>query len=140
MQWQNTDQKDISKQYKGLKKLLKLIKEVDEKLGKSQNHKALATLDEALSGMKGMEVNSGLFRSGLLLRQCKAYRCTRESVRVRTCVSPHESFMQARAIIDAIITAVVYSTSLDRVSLAFAQAGLGACAHLCPCGAADVPA
>jgi len=67
------DQKDISKQYKGLKKLLKLIKEVDEKLGKSQNHKALATLEEALSGMKGMDVNSGLFRSGLLLRQCKAY-------------------------------------------------------------------
>ena len=99
MQWQNTDQKDISKQYKGLKKLLKLIKEVDEKLGKSQNHKALATLDEALSGMKGMEVNSGLFRSGLLLRQCKAYRCTCERVCVYTCVCLHES---------------VYSTTLDR--------------------------
>jgi tetratricopeptide (TPR) repeat protein len=67
------DQKDISKQYKGLKKLLKLIKEVDEQLAKSQNHKALATLDEALSGMKGMDVNSGLFRSGLLLRQCRGY-------------------------------------------------------------------
>jgi len=67
------DQKEISKQYKGLKKLLKLIKEVDEKLAKSQNHKALKTLEEALSGMKGMEVNSGLFRSGLQLRQCKGY-------------------------------------------------------------------
>jgi len=67
------DQKEISKQYKGLKKLLKLIKEADEKLSKSQNHKALATLEEALSGMKGMDVNSGLFRSGLLLRQCKGY-------------------------------------------------------------------
>jgi len=67
------DQQDIGKQYKGLKKLLKLLKEADEKLSKSRNHDALKILEEALSAMKGMDVGSGHMRADILLRQCKVY-------------------------------------------------------------------
>jgi len=65
------DQHEVGRQYKGLKKLQKLLKNVDEKLAKSQNHKALEGLSEVLSAMKGMEADSGHFRSGILLRLCK---------------------------------------------------------------------
>ncbi|EKX48811.1 hypothetical protein GUITHDRAFT_136477 [Guillardia theta CCMP2712] len=49
------DQQEISKQYKSLKQLLKLLKESDEKIQKSQNHKALDVLSHSLSVMKGMD-------------------------------------------------------------------------------------
>jgi hypothetical protein len=55
-------QKDIDVQYKGLRKIVKLLKEADEQLAKSKNHKAMEALGEALSAMKGMDVSSGMFR------------------------------------------------------------------------------
>ncbi len=55
-------QRDIDVQYKGLRKIVKLLKEADEQLGKSKNHKAMEVLSEALSAMKGMDVSSGMFR------------------------------------------------------------------------------
>jgi tetratricopeptide (TPR) repeat protein len=36
------------------------------------NHKALATLDEALAAMRGLQMTSGTFRSGVLLKLCNA--------------------------------------------------------------------
>ena len=62
--------------YTDLKQLLQLIEDANEQLATFQDE-ALAILEEALSSnmwrtMQGMGIKTGLFQSGVLLRQCKA--------------------------------------------------------------------
>ena len=62
--------------------LLKLVKDADELLAKSQNHKALKKLEESLSAMVGMDASSGLLRWSL---PCFLYPHLVWGPRARTC-------------------------------------------------------
>ena len=58
------------KQYKGLKKVVKLLNKADEQIKKGYNKAASEFVDECLSAMRGLDVDSPLFRSHIQLKQC----------------------------------------------------------------------
>ena len=64
------DQKDVRSQYRGLKKVAKLLKEADEQITKGYNKAASVIVDECLSAMRGLDVDSPLFRSKIQLKLC----------------------------------------------------------------------
>jgi len=79
------DQKEIKKQYKMLKAVVKLIKSAEEQLTKSYNHKALEILGDAMGAMRGMEIDGGLFRTDISLKICQA----------RSAMQQHEEALEA---------------------------------------------
>jgi tetratricopeptide (TPR) repeat protein len=64
------EQSRARKQYKGLKKVVKLLNKADEQIKKGYNKAASEFVDECLSAMRGLDVDSPLFRSNIQLKQC----------------------------------------------------------------------
>ena len=64
------EQARARKQYKGLKKVVKLLNKADEQIKKGYNKAASEFVDECLSAMRGLDVDSPLFRSHIQLKQC----------------------------------------------------------------------
>lgn len=66
------DQKAVRAQYKKLKFVVSLLDDAEKQLGKGYNHKAVDKLDEVLNSLQGMDVDSNVFRSTILLKLCRA--------------------------------------------------------------------
>ncbi len=66
------DQKEIRKQYKKLKEVVSLLEDAETQVTKGYNHKAVDKLDEVMSQLRGMDVDSNVFRSTILLKLCRA--------------------------------------------------------------------
>ena len=64
------EQERARKQYRGLKKVVKLLNKADEQIQKGYNNAASGFVDEWLSAMRGLDVDSPLFRSHIQLKQC----------------------------------------------------------------------
>jgi len=64
------EQQKTRKQYRGLKKVVKLMDKADEQIEKGYNKAASAFVDDCLSAMRGLDVDSPLFRSKIQLKQC----------------------------------------------------------------------
>lgn len=64
------EQTRARKQYRGLKKVVKLLNKADEQIQKGYNNAASEFVDECLSAMRGLDVDSPLFRSHIQLKQC----------------------------------------------------------------------
>ena len=66
------DQKEIRAQYKKLKEVVGLLEDAEKQVTKGYNHKAVDKLDEVMSQLRGMDVDSNVFRSTILLKLCRA--------------------------------------------------------------------
>jgi len=64
------EQERARKQYRGLKKVVKLMDKAEEQIQKGYNKKASGFVDDCLSAMRGLDVDSPLFRSKIQLKQC----------------------------------------------------------------------
>ena len=64
------EQERARKQYRGLKKVVKLLKKAEEEIQKGYNKVASEHVDNCLSALKGLDVDSPLFRSKIQLKQC----------------------------------------------------------------------
>lgn len=64
------EQEKTRKQYRGLKKVVKLMGKADEQIEKGYNKAASVFVDDCLSAMRGLDVDSPLFRSKIQLKQC----------------------------------------------------------------------
>eukprot|EP00537_Pseudo-nitzschia_pungens_P005953 CAMPEP_0172360826 /NCGR_PEP_ID=MMETSP1060-20121228/4780_1 /TAXON_ID=37318 /ORGANISM="Pseudo-nitzschia pungens, Strain cf. cingulata" /LENGTH=652 /DNA_ID=CAMNT_0013082915 /DNA_START=36 /DNA_END=1994 /DNA_ORIENTATION=+ len=64
------EQEKTRKQYRGLKKVVKLMGKADEQIEKGYNKAASDFVDDCLSAMRGLDVDSPLFRSKIQLKQC----------------------------------------------------------------------
>jgi len=64
------EQERARKQYRGLKKVVKLMDKAEEQIKKGYNKAASTFVDECLSAMRGLDVDSPLFRSKIQLKQC----------------------------------------------------------------------
>mmetsp|Transcript_7498 Transcript_7498/g.14241 ORF Transcript_7498/g.14241 Transcript_7498/m.14241 type:complete len:699 (-) Transcript_7498:5-2101(-) len=64
------EQDRARKQYRGLKKVVKLLNKAEEQIQKGYNNKASGFVDDCLSAMRGLDVDSPLFRSRIQLKQC----------------------------------------------------------------------
>jgi len=64
------EQERVREQYRGLKKVVKLMEKAEEQIQKGYNQKASAIVDDCLSAMRGLDVDSPLFRSKIQLKQC----------------------------------------------------------------------
>ena len=64
------DQEQCRKQYRGLKKVIKHLKNAEEQIQKGYNKAASGFIDECLSAMRGLDVDSPLFRSKIQLKLC----------------------------------------------------------------------
>ena len=65
------DHKEVRKQYRGLKKVVKLLKEAEDKLTEGYNRKAMEIVDQCLSAIRGLDVDSPIFRSIIQLKLCR---------------------------------------------------------------------
>lgn len=66
------EQKEVRAQYKKLKGVVEMLEEAEKQLGKGYNHKAVDQLDAVLASLHGMDVDSNVFRSTILLKLCRA--------------------------------------------------------------------
>mmetsp|Transcript_2529 Transcript_2529/g.5377 ORF Transcript_2529/g.5377 Transcript_2529/m.5377 type:complete len:722 (-) Transcript_2529:60-2225(-) len=64
------EQSRARKQYRGLKKVVKLLNKAEEQIQKGYNKVASGLVDDCLSAMRGLDVDSPLFRSKIQLKQC----------------------------------------------------------------------
>ncbi|KAL3771298.1 hypothetical protein ACHAW5_004507 [Stephanodiscus triporus] len=64
------EQERALKQYRGLKKVVKLLNKAEEQIQKGYNNAASGFVDDCLSAMRGLDVDSPLFRSKIQLKQC----------------------------------------------------------------------
>jgi len=64
------EQERTRKQYRGLKKVVKLMSKAEEQIQKGYNKAASEYVDNCLSAMRGLDVDSPLFRSKIQLKQC----------------------------------------------------------------------
>ena len=64
------EQEKTRKQYRGIKKVVKLMGKADEEIQKGYNKAASVFVDDCLSAMRGLDVDSPLFRSKIQLKQC----------------------------------------------------------------------
>jgi tetratricopeptide (TPR) repeat protein len=64
------EQEKTRKQYRGLKKVVKLMGKADEQIEKGYNKAASVFVEDCLSAMRGLDVDSPLFRSKIQLKQC----------------------------------------------------------------------
>mmetsp|Transcript_25944 Transcript_25944/g.39263 ORF Transcript_25944/g.39263 Transcript_25944/m.39263 type:complete len:651 (-) Transcript_25944:208-2160(-) len=64
------EQERTRKQYRGLKKVVKLMNKAEEQIQKGYNKAASEFVDQCLSAMRGLDVDSPLFRSKIQLKQC----------------------------------------------------------------------
>ena len=64
------DAKKAREQYRGLKKVIKLMDQAKEQIVKGYNKAASGLIDDCLSAMRGLDVDSPLFRSKIQLKLC----------------------------------------------------------------------
>jgi tetratricopeptide (TPR) repeat protein len=64
------EQEQTRQQYRGLKKVVKLMGKADEQIEKGYNKAASVFVEDCLSAMRGLDVDSPLFRSKIQLKQC----------------------------------------------------------------------
>ena len=64
------EQAKTRKQYRGLKKVVKLMGKADEQIEKGYNKVASGFVEDCLVAMRGLDVDSPLFRSKIQLKQC----------------------------------------------------------------------
>jgi tetratricopeptide (TPR) repeat protein len=64
------EQERARKQYRGLKKVVKLLEKAEEQIQKGYNNAASEFVTESLSAMRGLDVDSPLFRSKIQLKRC----------------------------------------------------------------------
>ncbi|KAL7536922.1 hypothetical protein ACHAXR_007471 [Thalassiosira sp. AJA248-18] len=64
------EQKRARLQYRGLKKVVKLLNKAEEQIQKGYNNAASEFVNDCLSAMRGLDVDSPLFRSHIQLKQC----------------------------------------------------------------------
>ena len=64
------EQAKTRKQYRGLKKVVKLMGKADDEIEKGYNKAAAVFVEDCLSAMRGLDVDSPLFRSKIQLKQC----------------------------------------------------------------------
>ncbi|GMH96044.1 hypothetical protein TrST_g917 [Triparma strigata] len=64
------EQEQARKQYRGLKKVIKLMNQAEEQIQKGYNKAASGLIDDCLSAMRGLDVDSPLFRSKIQLKLC----------------------------------------------------------------------
>ncbi|KAL7444388.1 hypothetical protein ACHAXH_009988 [Discostella pseudostelligera] len=64
------EQERARKQYRGLKKVIKLLDKAEEQIQKGYNNAASEFVTESLSAMRGLDVDSPLFRSKMQLKRC----------------------------------------------------------------------
>ncbi len=64
------EQAKTRKQYKGLKKVVKLMGKIDDEIEKGYNKVAAGIVEDCLAAMRGLDVDSPLFRSKIQLMQC----------------------------------------------------------------------
>jgi len=64
------EQSRARKQYRGLKKVVKFLNKAEEQIQKGYNNAASGHVDDCLSAMRGLDVDSPLFRSKIQLKQC----------------------------------------------------------------------
>ena len=64
------EQERARKQYRGLKKVVKLLGKADAEIKKGYNKAAGEFVNDCLSAMRGLDVDSPLFRSHIQLKQC----------------------------------------------------------------------
>eukprot|EP00584_Thalassiosira_punctigera_P022708 CAMPEP_0172573142 /NCGR_PEP_ID=MMETSP1067-20121228/136037_1 /TAXON_ID=265564 ORGANISM="Thalassiosira punctigera, Strain Tpunct2005C2" /NCGR_SAMPLE_ID=MMETSP1067 /ASSEMBLY_ACC=CAM_ASM_000444 /LENGTH=679 /DNA_ID=CAMNT_0013365739 /DNA_START=346 /DNA_END=2385 /DNA_ORIENTATION=+ len=64
------EQDRARKQYRGLKKVVKFLNKAEEQIQKGYNSVASGFVDDCLSAMRGLDVDSPLFRSRIQLKQC----------------------------------------------------------------------
>ena len=64
------EQAKTRKQYRGLKKVVKLMGKADEQIEKGYNKVASEHVEDCLVAMRGLDVDSPLFRSKIQLKQC----------------------------------------------------------------------
>ncbi|GMH63681.1 hypothetical protein TL16_g03779 [Triparma laevis f. inornata] len=64
------EQEQARKQYRGLKKVIKLMNQAEEQIQKGYNKAASVLIDDCLSAMRGLDVDSPLFRSKIQLKLC----------------------------------------------------------------------
>lgn len=64
------EQEKTRKQYRGLKKVVKLMGKADDQIEKGYNKAASVHVEDCLSAMRGLDVDSPLFRSKIQLKQC----------------------------------------------------------------------
>jgi len=64
------EQEKTRQQYRGLKKVVKLMGKADEQIEKGYNKAASVFVEDCLSAMRGLDVDSPLFRSKIQLKQC----------------------------------------------------------------------
>mgnify|MGYP001168893780 CR=1 FL=1 len=64
------EQEKTRKQYRGLKKVVKLMGKADDQIAKGYNKLASEHVEDCLSAMRGLDVDSPLFRSKIQLKQC----------------------------------------------------------------------
>ena len=61
------DQKQVRRQRKMLKKVTEMLAGVEKLLSRGQNKKAVAELDAVFPALSGLDVDSSVFRSTILL-------------------------------------------------------------------------
>ena len=64
------DQEQARKQYRGLKKVIKALGAAEDQIKKGYNKAASVHIDDCLSALKGLDVDSPLFRSKIQLKLC----------------------------------------------------------------------
>jgi tetratricopeptide (TPR) repeat protein len=64
------EQDRARKQYRGLKKVVKLMDKAEEQIQKGYNKKASEIVEDCLVAMRGLDVDSPLFRTKIQLKQC----------------------------------------------------------------------
>ncbi|GMI24258.1 hypothetical protein TeGR_g10607 [Tetraparma gracilis] len=64
------DQETARVQYRGLKKVIKALGSAEEQIQKGYNKAASGHIDDCLSALKGLDVDSPLFRSKIQLKLC----------------------------------------------------------------------
>jgi tetratricopeptide (TPR) repeat protein len=64
------DQPVARKQYRGLKKVIKALDNAEDQIQKGYNKAANGHIDDCLSALKGLDVDSPLFRSKIQLKLC----------------------------------------------------------------------
>lgn len=86
------EQREIRSQYKALKGIGKQLQAVDNHLEHGRNHKSIELLEDILASLRGMKVNSVLFRSGILLKLCRAQ--SGKQLHEQALVSCNQAFKQ----------------------------------------------
>jgi hypothetical protein len=101
------DQKQVRRQRKMLKKVTEMLAGVEKLLSRGQNKKAVAELDAVFPALSGLDVDSSVFRSTILLKLCRA----------RAAMGQHEEALENCEEACAVLLTPMPGQSIDRVRM-----------------------